>query len=109
MPPKGSSLTNNLPLGQRKSKPGPSSHPPSHTNSLLPTQLSSNPLDASLDNSHTQPDPEGPDSDVAFLNNNTFETNAQGGDISFFFSFSNMIPEHLRNETFQIHMLLQTK
>ena len=85
-PPKGSSFTNNLPLGQRKSKPGPSTHPPSHTNlSKSPTQLSSNSLDFSPDNNHTQRDPEGPDFDDAFLyNDNTFETNAQGKDISIF-------------------------
>ena len=87
-PPKGSSLTNNLPLGQRKSKPGPSSHPPSHTKVLVsaksPIQLSSNSLDTSPDNNRTQRDPDGPDSDVAFALNNTFGMNA--------------LPEHSRHE-----------
>ena len=100
-PPKGSSHTNNLPLGQRKSKPGPSSHPPSHTSPLLssksPTQLSSNCLDASLDNNRTQRDPDGPDSDVVFALNNNFGTNVQGGDISIF-PFSSMLSEHSRHE-----------
>ena len=87
-PPKGSSLTNNLPLGQRKSIPEPSSHTPSHKNPLLsaksPTQLSSNSLDTSLDNNRTRRDPEGPDSEVASTLNNNFEMNAQGEDISTF-------------------------
>ena len=40
-PPKGGSLINNLPLGQRKSKSGPSSLPPNHTNNPLLSAKSS--------------------------------------------------------------------
>ena len=74
-PPKGSSHTNILPLGQRKSKPDPFSQTNLSVN--LPAQLS----DTSLDNTNlTQRDPEGPDYNVAFaLNDNTFGINAQGG------------------------------
>ena len=57
-PPKGSSHTNQLPLGQRKSKPGPSSLP--------------NP---------TQRDREGPAADIAYTLNHTSGMNAQCGDM----------------------------
>ena len=92
-PPKGSSLTNNLPLGQRKPKPGPSSHhPPNHTNPLLSAkpsaQLSSNSLDTSSDNNR-------PDSDVASALNNTLGINAQSGTS---FPSSSILPENSRHE-----------
>ena len=82
-PPKGSSDTNKLPLGQRKSEPGRSSHS-DHTDTLLSAkpQTPSNALDNSSDYSLTRRDREGPAPDVAFALNNAFGMNAQGGDIS---------------------------
>jgi len=69
-PPKGSSHTNQLPLGQRKSKPGPSSSLPNLT----------------------QQDREGPAADIAHALNNASGMNAQCGDISC------MLPQDARNE-----------
>ena len=102
-PPKGSSLTNNLPLGQRKSKPGPSSHPPSHTNPLLSakshTQSLSNSLNTSPNNNHTQQDLQDREEfDAAFaLCSSAVNMNLQRGGISTFPS-SSMFPKHPRHE-----------
>ena len=96
-PPKGSSHTNQLPLGQRKSESGPSSHPPNHEDPLLsakpPTQLPST-LHTSTDSNLTQQDREGLASDVASALNNAFGMNAPDGDISGIL----ISDEHSRNE-----------
>jgi len=98
-PPKGSSHTNKVPLGQRKSEPGPSNYPPDHTNLLLSVQPPAQPSPDSPSPTYhlTQRDREGPASDVASALNNAFETNAQGGDISGNL-LSGMNPKHSRNE-----------